>query len=98
MLRRAKGMERHMVRRTVVATGVPIPEMIAGAIMGGLASLILTYVDSISPLLRLGSPTLYLIVGGAAAIGAALSFFLAREHVVEVQERVETRDVERRAA
>ncbi len=91
-------MQRQVVRRTTVATGAPIPEMIGGAIMGALTSLVLTYIDWIQPMMSLGSPTLYVIVGGAAALGAVVSFFLAREHVVEVKERVETRELSRRAA
>lgn len=92
-------MEGHVVTRKVVERGVPIPEMIAGAIMGGLASLTLTYVDSISPLFRLGTPTFYAIIGGAAAIGAVLSFFLAQRHVVDAKQRtVREPQRERRAA
>jgi hypothetical protein len=98
MLRDRQGMQGHVVRRTIAARGVPIPEMIGGAMMGALTSLVLTYIDWIQPMMSLGSPTLYMIVGAAAAIGAVVSFFLAREHVVEVKERVEQRDVSRRAA
>ncbi|HKY52158.1 MAG TPA: hypothetical protein VJP45_12955 [Candidatus Limnocylindria bacterium] len=93
-------MKEQVVERKVVATGLPIPEMIAGAIMGGLASLILTYVDGVSPLMRLGSPWLYLIVGGAALLGALASMVLARDHVVDAERRRRPAvvDRERRAA
>ena len=82
-----------------MAEGVPIPEMIGGALMAALASLILTYVDGVAPMMRLESPMLYVILGVAALAGAAVSYFLARRHVVEVKQRVASDAVrERRAA
>jgi len=82
----------------VWAEGVPIPEMIGGAIIGALCSMILTYVPDLRAVLDPGSISLYLIVGTAALIGAVVSYFLARRHVVEASEQVETRDASRRAA
>ena len=98
MLRRTDPMRKMIVKREVWAEGVPIPEMIGGAIMGGLFSLVLTYAPDLRGVLDPSSPTLYLIVGTAALIGAALSFKLARTHVVEVKERVEQQDAAARRA
>lgn len=88
-----------LTKRKVMTEGVPIPEMIGGAIIGALVSLVLTYVPELRWLMDPGSPVLYVTLAIAAVIGAVLSFFLAREHVVEVKERAETPDVgSRRAA
>lgn len=91
-------MRKSIVRREVWAEGVPIPEMIGGAIIGALCSMILTYVPELRTALDPSSLTLYLIVGAAAIAGAVVSYFLARRHVVEASARVETRDASRRAA
>jgi predicted membrane protein len=91
-------MRKSIVRREIWAEGAPIPEMIGGAIIGALCSMILTYVPDLRGALDPSSVTLYLIVGAAALIGAVVSYFLARRHVVAARERVETRDASRRAA
>jgi len=92
-------MKKIAVKHQITAEGAPIPEMIAGAIMGGLFSLALTYSPDLRGALDPRSPSLYMIVGTAALIGAVVSFLLAREPVVEVKERAETRDdPSRRAA
>jgi hypothetical protein len=89
---------RKIVRREIWEEGVPIPEMIGGAIMGALFSMVLTYSPDLRGVLDPSSPTLYLILATAAVIGAVVSYFLARRHVAEVKQRVETRDASRRAA
>ena len=91
-------MKSITVKRETTAEGAPIPQMIGGAIMGGLVSLVLTYSPDLRGVLDPRSPTLYLIVATAALIGAVVSFFLTRKHVVEVKERAETRDLSSRRA
>ena len=95
----ADRMETTLMRRKITANGVPIPEMIGGAIIGATASMVLTYIQEWRSFLDPGSPGLYLVLGVAALIGAAISFVLARKHVVEVKQRVvEEREVEARRA
>jgi predicted membrane protein len=92
-------MKRIVQKRMVMADGVPIPEMIGGAIIGALVSLVLAYPSELRGVFDPRSPTFYLIVAIAALIGAVVSFFLARERVVETKERLERGDVvSRRAA
>ena len=76
-------MRNMVVRRTVVTDAVPIPEMIGGAIIGALASMVLTYSAELRNVLVPTSPVLYITVAVAALIGAAVSFFLARTTVVD---------------
>ena len=91
-------MKRIVPKRTVMADSVPIPELIGGAIIGGLVSLVLAYPSELRGVFDPRSPTFYLIVATAALIGAVVSFFLARERVVETKERVERGDAASRRA
>jgi len=86
-----------LVTRKITAVGVPIPEMIGGAIIGALVSLVLTYSPDLKGLLDPQSPVLYVTLTVAALIGAVLSFFLARKHVVQVNERTEPAERQRAA-
>jgi uncharacterized membrane protein YoaK (UPF0700 family) len=92
-------MRNTITRRRVITDPVPIPEMIGGAIIGAVASMVLTYSADLRSILVPTSPALYIIVAVAALIGAGVSFFLARERAVLVKEQVEQSEVaERRAA
>ena len=90
-------MRNTTTRRRVITDAVPIPEMIGGAIIGALASMVLTYSADLRTILAPTSPVLYITVAVAALIGAVVSFFLAREHAVEVKEHVEPTEARRAA-
>lgn len=83
---------------TMLVDGVPLPEMAAGAIMGGLATLAFTYVPQLAPLFDPRGTTLWIIVGLGAVIGAVVSFFLAREHAVALEQGERAEREIRRAA
>ena len=92
------GMRDMVVRRRVITDPVPIPEMIGGAIIGAVASMVLTYSAELRNILVPSSPVLYITVAVAALIGAVVSFFLARERAVEVKEQVEPAEAAARRA
>jgi membrane protein DedA with SNARE-associated domain len=66
--------------------------------MGGLATLALTYVPSLTPLFDPRAPTLWVIIGVGALVGAVVSFFLGRRQSVALEQGERAEREIRRAA
>jgi hypothetical protein len=59
--------------------GVPIPEMLGGAVVGALLTLfVASFVPALNSLVLPGEPTVMIVVAVGALLGAAASWVLAR--------------------